>query len=134
MQVLDNNFKSELENIETDVDFDKNSDEIAEAPISTHLRFLTQFFKILYSDLNNRELRTLIQEIQKTYHFFNITNKSDIKNLRNTDFPTINDLYHTICQTLNNEFNAILNEIKEIIKFDFLDDGQYSKREMVTLH
>lgn len=127
LQVLDNNFKTELETQENDSDFDKNNDETNEAPISTHLRFLTQLFKILYPDLTNRELRVLIQEIQKTYQAFDITNKTNIEKLKNTDFPTMNDLYETICQSLKDSPTSTLNEIKEMINFDFLGDGQYSK-------
>jgi len=127
LQVLDNNFKSELEKDNNNIsEFDKTNDEINEAPISNHLRLLTQWFKTLYHDLTNRELRLLIQEIQKTYQKFDITNKTNISKLTAASFPIMSDLHDTICATLNQNPSATLTEIKEMISYDFLGDGQYS--------
>lgn len=121
LQVLDNNFK-ELDEATTE-----NFDEINEAPVSNHLRTLTQWFRTLYHDLKERELRVLINEIQKTYTKFQITNATDISKFKTGQFPTFQNLYETICHSYQEKPNKTLNEIKEMINFDFLGDGQYSK-------
>ncbi len=121
LQVLDNNFK-ELDEATTE-----NFDEINEAPVSNHLRTLTQWFRTLYHDLKERELRVLINEIQKTYTKFQITNATDISKLKPGQFPTFQNLYETICHSYQEKPNKTLNELMDIIQYDFCNDGQYSK-------
>ncbi|WP_338975723.1 hypothetical protein [Spiroplasma endosymbiont of Monopis laevigella] len=99
MQVLDNNFK-ELDEATTE-----NFDEINESPVSNHLRTLTQWFRTLYHDLKERELRVLINEIQKTYTKFQITNATDISKLKSGQFPTLQNLYETICHSYQEKPN-----------------------------
>lgn len=82
LQVLDNNFR------EADEVTSENFDEANEAPVSNLWKLLTQWFKMLYHDLKEKELRVLINEIQKTYTQFKITNATDISKLKAHQFPT----------------------------------------------
>lgn len=121
LQVLDNNFR------EADEVTSENFDEANEAPVSNHLRLLTQWFKMLYHDLKEKELRVLINEIQKTYTKFNIANDTNISQLTVKQFPTFQDLYQTIKQSYQAKPSKTLSEILDIIQYDFCHDGQYSK-------
>ncbi|WP_338974272.1 hypothetical protein [Spiroplasma endosymbiont of Tricholauxania praeusta] len=42
-------------------------------------------------------------------------------------FPTFQNLYETICHSYQEKPNKILNELMDIIQYDFCNDGQYSK-------
>ncbi|MCL8210006.1 hypothetical protein [Spiroplasma attinicola] len=77
--------------------------------------------------LKEKELRVLINEIQKTYTQFKISNDININKLKANQFPTFNDLYQTIKQGYQAKSSRTLNEILDIIQYDFCHDGQYSK-------
>ncbi|WP_368486179.1 Mbov_0397 family ICE element conjugal transfer ATPase [Spiroplasma sp. DGKH1] len=127
LQVLDNSFRDDNDDINTIIDaVEKELDEEKAAPISNHLRLLDQWFKTLYKELTERERRLLINQIQKTYQRFNINNQTEISKLKNTEFPTFSDLYETICQSIADHDDPILGNLKELIYYDFMGDGQYA--------
>lgn len=92
-------------------------------PLSIHLRFLTQWFRTIYKELSERELRILSAECQKVYHLKNITNETDISKLNSEDFPTMSDLYKVVCKTFEENQTIILADLKDLLKYDFLGDG-----------
>lgn len=106
---------------------DDSETEIDAAPLSTHLSIFKQWFKMLYKELNEKEERVLLREVQKTYQRFNLSNNTDFDKLKTTDFPTMSDLYDTIVETSKHNLDSILQNLKEIIEYDFLNDGRYTK-------
>ena len=128
LQVLDNNFREGNDIVRTDLKEEKVMEEFNEAPVSNHLRLLDQWFKTLYKEMTERERRILINQIQLTYQKFKITNQTNIAKLNNKEFPTFTDVYHTINESLStNPSDTILNTLKEIIYYDFMNDGQYKQ-------
>ncbi|WHQ37370.1 Mbov_0397 family ICE element conjugal transfer ATPase [Spiroplasma sp. SV19] len=123
-QIFDNSLVAKDENI---LDATEMDEVYSEEPLSTHLRFLTQFFSTLYKDLQERELRVLSAECQKVYHSKGITNITNISKLEPADFPTFNDLYDVICASYNEKKTPILADLKDLLEFDFIGDGQYAK-------
>ncbi|WP_368486924.1 Mbov_0397 family ICE element conjugal transfer ATPase [Spiroplasma sp. DGKH1] len=128
LQVLDNNFRENNDNLKIELKEEKAMEEFNEAPVSNHLRLLDQWFKTLYKEMTERERRILINQIQMTYKTFRINNQTNISELANEQFPTFNDVYKTINNSLAiNSNDAILNTLKEIIYYDFMNDGQYKQ-------
>lgn len=128
LQVLDNNFKdlSEFKN-RNENNIEAIMDEQNSAPVSNHLRLLTQWFKTLYPDFNDREFNLLIRCLKKMYQKWNITNETDVTQLKNTEFPTMADFYQILLTEYQANADVLLKEFIDIIAADFLADGKYEK-------
>ena len=80
LQVLDNNFKELQEcNKANSNSIEEQMNEQNAAPVSNHLRLLTQWFKTLYPDFNDCEFNLLIKYLKLIYQKWNITNQTNIK-------------------------------------------------------
>lgn len=102
-------------------------DEQNAAPVSNHLRLLTQWFKTLYPDFNDREFNLLIKYLKMLYQQWGITNNVNVNKLNNDQFPTMTDFYHLLVTEAKNNANALVTEFVDIIATDFLTDGKYEK-------
>lgn len=71
-------------------------DETRKNALSLHFQFLETFFQILYPSLTEIEFSILDLIFEKLYQKFGITNNTDISELKNTDFPILEDLYYFI--------------------------------------
>ena len=128
LQVLDNNFKELQEfNQVINNNVEAQMDEQSAAPVSNHLRLLTQWFKTLYPDFSDREFNLLIKYLKLLYQKWNITNKTNINQLKHNQFPTMSDFYQLLVQANKNHSNALVTEFIDIIGTDFLNDGKYEK-------
>lgn len=126
LQVLDNNFKESLDYKEkSDNNVEALMDEENSSPVSNHLRLLTQWFKTLYSDFNDREFNLLIKYLKKLYQKWNITNQTNVNKLNNNQFPTMSDFYNLLIEEDKDNSNLLLKEFIDIIGTDFLNDGKY---------
>ncbi|MBE4704431.1 Mbov_0397 family ICE element conjugal transfer ATPase [Spiroplasma platyhelix] len=128
LQVLDNNFKdlSEFKKAQ-DNSIEMLMDEQNSAPVSNHLRLLTQWFKTLYPDFNDREFNLLVKYLKKLYQQFNITNEIDVNKLSRIQFPTMSDFYQLLVREYEKDSSVLLKEFIDIIATDFLNDGKYEK-------
>lgn len=128
LQVLDNNFK-ELAEFKAKVAnaVEAVMDEQNSAPVSNHLRLLTQWFKTLYPDFNDREFNCLVKHLKQLYQKWGITNETDVTWLKSSDFPTMSDLYQTLIAAYQVAPDALLKEFIDIISTDFLNDGKYER-------
>ena len=68
-------------------------DEMGKNALSLHFQFLQTFFQILYPSLTEIEFSKLDLVFEELYQNFNINKDTDISNLKNTDFPILEDLY-----------------------------------------
>lgn len=68
-------------------------DEMGKNALSLHFQFLQTFFQILYPSLTEIEFSKLDLVFEELYQNFNIDKDTDISNLKNTDFPILEDLY-----------------------------------------
>ncbi|MGL5268345.1 MAG: Mbov_0397 family ICE element conjugal transfer ATPase, partial [Spiroplasma sp.] len=127
LQVLDNNFKELSEFKETNRSIEGQMDEQNAAPVSNHLRLLTQWFKTLYLDFNDREFNLLVKYLKKLYREWKITNQTDINKLDRNQFPTMTDFYHLLFKENESNSSLLLKEFLDIIATDFLNDGKYEK-------
>lgn len=128
LQVLDNNFK-ELAEFKAKVAnaVEETMDEQNSAPVSNHLRLLTQWFKTLYPDFNDREFNCLVKYLKQLYQKWGITNETDVTWLKSSDFPTMSDLYQTLIAAYQVAPDPLLKEFIDIISTDFLNDGKYER-------
>lgn len=128
LQILDNNFKelSEFKQI-ADNNIETLMDEQNSAPVSNHLRLLTQWFKTLYPDFNDREFNLLVKYLKLLYQHYHITNETNISALKTNQFPTMQDFYHFLIKENINKSNFLLKEFIDIIATDFLNYGKYEK-------
>ena len=128
LQVLDNNFKESSDDKEKIDDIiEATMDEENAAPISNHLRLLTQWFKTLYPDFNDREFNIFLKHLKSLYQKWNITNKVNINSLKASEFPTMSDFYELLVQENESNSHPLLQEFIDIIGTDFLNDGKYEK-------
>ncbi|MDQ7983034.1 MAG: ATP-binding protein [Spiroplasma sp.] len=128
LQILDNNFKESSEfNNQNSNTIEATMDEQNAAPVSNHLRLLTQWFKTLYPDFNDREFNVLLKYLKSLYQNWKITNKVEIKLLKPEQFPTMTDFYHLLTKQQQTNDNLLLQEFIDIIGTDFLNDGKYEK-------
>ena len=84
--------------------------------LSLHFQFLHTFFKILFPSLNEIEFSMLDLLLEKLYIKFNITGDTDISRLKNTDFPTLEDLYFLIVENNKNKNEAILDKLLSLLR------------------
>lgn len=79
--------------------------------MATHIGSVETFFKLYKSDLNDMHLALIKKNLKEVYNNFGITWESDMKHLKNTDFPIMKDLYDVILEkskTTQDEFEKPL--------------------------
>lgn len=80
---------------------DEEKDEDAPATfqkttvLSQHISFLKDFFKE-YKDFDDEQTDTLEIMLSKMYHYFGITETTDLSQLTHDDYPTLSNLYEYI--------------------------------------
>lgn len=63
--------------------------------LSQHISFLKDFFKE-YKDFDDEQTDTLEIMLSKMYHYFGITETTDLSQLTHDDYPTLSNLYEYI--------------------------------------
>ncbi len=61
--------------------------------LASHLQFLEAFFKMILDGITNDALEVLNESIKNLYAKFNITEKTDINELKPNQFPIMQDLF-----------------------------------------
>ena len=86
-----------------DVDNEGNS-----TSFFSHLQFLEEFYRIILDGINADSLELLNKITLDVYANKGITNKTDITQLRASDYPIFDDLYNAVeerCSTEKDEYN-----------------------------
>lgn len=73
-----------------------------------HLQFLEQFYKLIIPGINSDSLELLNKLTQELYESKNINSKTNIWSLKNTDYPTFDELYDFVEMQLENENDEYL--------------------------
>lgn len=99
---------------------DEKEDDIPKAftestILSQHISFLKDFFRT-YKDFNDEQLDTLEIMLIKLYARFDITEKTDLSQLKHEEFPILSDLYEYI----DEEFKHFKNDNNRIFKRETL--------------
>lgn len=84
--------------------------------LSMHFQFLHTFFEILYPSLTEIEFAILDSLLEELYKKFNITKDTNILNLKNTDFPILEDLYFLIEEKNKTAQSEIYEKILSLIR------------------
>lgn len=87
--------------------------------LSQHISFLKDFFKT-YKDLSNAHIDTLEIMLKKLYDKFEITDQTDLSELKRENYPILEDLYNLIdlkYKTYNPEEKELYDEniLREIL-------------------
>lgn len=85
--------------------------------LSQHISFLKDFFKS-YKSLSDAHLDTLEIMLKKLYDDFNISDDTDLSNLKPKDFPIMEDLYYL----MGNEFKTYNHEEKHLYTEETIRD------------
>ena len=101
-----------LNPLQVRVDREDNSNN----SLALHFQFLHTFFEILYPSLNEIEFANLELLLEELYQNFNITKETNIINLKNTDFPILEDLYFLMEQKNKDNSNEILDKLLSLIR------------------
>lgn len=64
--------------------------------LASHLQFLEAFFKMILEGITKDALEVLNESIKNLYASFNITNSTNISELKPEDFPIMQDLYNYV--------------------------------------
>lgn len=81
-----------------EMEINSNKEDITEGEINAHRQYLSQFFKLTLPDMD-RECRALLDKsIGDLYEKFNITRHTNLKELKHTDYPLMDDLYKLILE------------------------------------
>ena len=75
---------------------DDEDSEGQNVSLATHLQFLESFFKMILDGITNDALEVLNECVKELYEKFNITNHTDIDELKPSDFPILQDLYNYV--------------------------------------
>ncbi|MCR5740929.1 MAG: ATP-binding protein [Gammaproteobacteria bacterium] len=111
--------------------FPSLSDNLEETgELKAERQFLSEFLTIVMPDLDKEARPYLNQAIKKVYAKKHINDKTNFSSLKNTDYPTFDDLYKVIDDEFNSkntyEFDKIyLRKIRNYLE-DFREDGMYS--------
>lgn len=72
----------------------EDEDEVGQnVSLASHLQFLEAFFKMILEGITKDALEVLNESIKNLYASFNITNSTNIADLKPEDFPIMQDLY-----------------------------------------
>lgn len=70
--------------------------------MALHIQNIRSFFKLLFPDITHTQLSILTACLEKVYNNFNIYWDTDISELKNTDFPIMQDLYEYVKKEISN--------------------------------
>ena len=84
--------------------------------LATHLQFLESFFKTILDGITNDALEVLNECIKLLYDKFNITDKTDINDLKPEQFPIMQDLYELVGEEYNKATDEYQRNNLKIIK------------------
>lgn len=70
-------------------------------PLSTHVTWLKKWFKTYIPTLSSREIASLEDAAYETYDRYGITERTDPRDLPNTGFPVMTDLYNVLMEASN---------------------------------
>lgn len=104
---------------------DINNTEVA---INAHLQFFSDWWKTLYPDSTEKQLRLLVKILKKLYEQKGLLEIKDLTLLDSKNFPTFTNFYQLFLKDLQNPNERYFNdyiELMEIIKDDFIS-GKYS--------
>lgn len=82
--------------------------------MALYIKNLEIFFKLYIQSLTDRHMAILKSELIELYNNFNIFWNTDIKRLKNTDFPIMEDLYKQINEKLNKEGTLYRKEYEDL--------------------
>lgn len=91
-------------------------DETVKNALSLHFQFLQTFFQILYPSLTEIEFSKLDLVLEELYKKFNINQDTDISQLKNTDFPILEDLYFLMEKKNKKNQDEILEKLLALIR------------------
>ncbi len=91
-------------------------DETGKNALSLHFQFLQTFFQILYPSLTEIEFSKLDLVLEELYKKFNINQDTDISQLKNTDFPILEDLYFLMEKKNKKNQDEILEKLLALIR------------------
>lgn len=91
-------------------------DETGKNALSLHFQFLQTFFQILYPSLTEIEFSKLDLVLEELYKKFNIDQDTDISQLKNTDFPILEDLYFLMEKKNKKNKDEILEKLLALIR------------------
>lgn len=91
-------------------------DETGKNALSLHFQFLQTFFQILYPSLTEIEFSKLDLVLEELYKKFNIDQDTDISELKNTDFPILEDLYFLMEKKNKKNKDEILEKLLALIR------------------
>lgn len=91
-------------------------DETGKNALSLHFQFLQTFFQILYPSLTEIEFSKLDLVLEELYKKFNINQDTDISQLKNTDFPILEDLYFLMEKKNKKNKDEILEKLLALIR------------------
>ncbi len=99
------------------------SNEVSEeglSPLANHLQVLDVFFNLYFEDITTIQKSILKEVIIDLYENFGITWDSDITNLKNTDYPIMNDLRNLVIEkekdTTSKKFKEEYNNLAILLK------------------
>ena len=100
------------EELEKETEEEKESAEETLPDLAAYLNMLETFFGI-YASLNEKELATLKMTLIELYERFGIRWDTDIRGLKNEDFPVMKDLYDLLSEKKGTEKEAMLRDSYE---------------------
>ena len=104
---LDDDTNTYLENVD---------DSKGMGAMALHFQTLHTFFKLLYPELTSSEEAVLDEMLEKLYNKFNINWNTDISNIPNEKFPTLEDLYNLIIENIDKEKEDIKKQKLVLLK------------------
>lgn len=98
--------------------------------VSSHRQFLQEFFNITIPNLNPECRSYLNQALAYVYEAKNIDDFTDLKTLKNEDFPILQDLFVYVCkwfdETTSDYDKKCLRQLKNELQ-DFAEGGVHSE-------
>lgn len=81
----------------------------------SHLQFLEEFYRLILPGINSDPLELLNKLTQELYENNHINSKSDLKNLKNTDYPTFDDLNKLVEDKLSKENDEYMRTCLKVL-------------------
>ncbi|MBR0491887.1 MAG: ATP-binding protein [Clostridia bacterium] len=99
---------------------DEDSEEYTskKSPLALHLDFLSTFFKLYYPEITSLQESLLMEILEDLYKDFNINYETNISNIKEEDFPIMEDLYKMLCIRADTEEKhpKEIEELRAIIR------------------
>ncbi len=80
-----------------------------------HLQFLEQFYRLILPGINSDSLELLNKLTQELYESMGINSKANLKGLKNTDYPTFDDLNDLVDSKLVGESDDYMRTCLKVI-------------------